>query len=123
MDNEDNALSNFMKQNNDKAEKKDASVFGFGGQQSKSAEGDSDKEKKELTEKEKELQEAKKQSKALEARIAFANPELAKMQFRRMLMIYGAGAIIVLLLLYANYRNPDWLSKLFNSIFNSIFFR
>jgi hypothetical protein len=80
-----------------------------------------DGEKKELTEEQKELQNAKKSSAAKAKAIGF-NPELAKRQIGQMALVYGIiGMLIIGLLVYSK-RHEGWISKGIGKAWNKMLF-
>jgi len=128
MEEEDNgALSSFMKQQvsktNQQKDSAESNSFGIFSKKNNKNKKSDDLNEKEKTKEEKELEEAKKESKALAARMASIEPELVAIRFKRMLVFYSIGAIIILIFVYAHMRNPMWFSNLLNKGWNSIFFR
>jgi hypothetical protein len=80
-----------------------------------------DGEKKELTEEEKELQDAKKSSVARAKAVGF-NPELAKRQMGKIVLVYGIiGMLIIGLLVYSK-RHEGWVGKGIGKVWNKMLF-
>ncbi|MDR2760250.1 MAG: hypothetical protein LBB09_00175 [Rickettsiales bacterium] len=121
MGNDDQILADFMMSQTPEGGKEKGDAGGGQDKKGKGKKDGKDAGEEELSEEEKELQEAKKKAAATLKNIPF-NPEMAKRQFKKLFFFYSIAGLLALGLMLYSKKNKGWVSKGIHGGLNLIMF-